>query len=193
MLCATNNRAPRAASRRFRVPSVRSRFVGARSCATLRGFTRLGIAVIWWTTASGAAAPTARASDSRSKTSHAAMSAPARARIASPSRERAMAVTACPASSRTGTSARPMTPVAPATNTRMGTPLSARATLLEHGRDSLDLPARARANAFERAEELGMAHAAAEERPPQGLMLLALELLALVRSQHAAGRELQAL
>ena len=120
MLCATTRRAPMAsaASMRFRVPSVRTRLFASNRLG-LSQSNRAGNAVSWWMTTSGEASARAARTSSASNTSHTTGSAPTASSWAARNTDRVIAVTSCPASNSCGTSGLPITPVAPATKTRM--------------------------------------------------------------------------
>src|ERR1700737_3970242 len=112
--------AARAAAIRLRGPSRRSRLVLASCCSYLRGSIPGGMSVNSWITASGLAAITAARSESASSASQSTASAPCARRRSARSAERVMPVGSWPASTSLGTSARPITPVAPATKTLIG-------------------------------------------------------------------------
>jgi hypothetical protein len=122
MLWATSRDTPasRAAAIRFAVPSRRSRDVVANCFSIVRKFSRSGIDVSWCTIASGAAARTAVTTESRSSASPLNGSTPAARNASAVAEERARPATECPPEINSGTSCRPITPLAPATNTRMG-------------------------------------------------------------------------
>ena len=120
MLCATTRRAPvaSAASTRTRVPSVRTRLFASNTLGSAQSI-RGGSEVSWWITASGEASAMAARTPSASNTSQTTGSAPTASSCAARRTERVIAVTSCPASSSCGTSGVPITPVAPARNTRI--------------------------------------------------------------------------
>ena len=101
------------------MPWLRSSLVTANSLSKLRKLRMLARAVIWCTTTSGCAAPTASSTAWRSRPSTMAGVAPALFSWAALAGERVVPVTSWPAATRLGMRYWPMTPVAPATKTRM--------------------------------------------------------------------------
>ena len=95
MLWATKRCAPasRAAARRWRVPSLRSLLVRAKSRSNVRGLMRAGIAVSWWITASGRASTTAARTAASSSASATAARAPVPSSSRACSGERVIPVT----------------------------------------------------------------------------------------------------
>src|SRR5690348_6630899 len=119
MLCARNRGvvAAAAAASRFRVPSRRIRsFADRYVCSCVRSSGR---SVSSLTITSGPKSPTAARSAFRSKTSQTTGSAPSRLSASTFSGERVRPATSWPAATRRGTSRTPITPLAPATNTRI--------------------------------------------------------------------------
>src|SRR6266508_731547 len=124
-LCATKLVTPvaSAAASRWSVPSLRSRLVVAKKRS---GFLRLGLPacaserpVIWCTIASGRAAATASPTDAAPSPSITTPLAPSCCSKPSLAALVVVAVTWWPRATSRGTSRRPMTPVPPATNTRI--------------------------------------------------------------------------
>jgi hypothetical protein len=116
-LCATNRRAPasRAAASRWSVPSVRSRFVTAKSRSNFFGLPVIApSAVSWWTTTSGFASATAVRTLSASSPSMTTPVTPCVPRRASPASFRLVPNTSCPAVTSSGPRRLPSAPVAPA-------------------------------------------------------------------------------
>src|SRR3954447_3657231 len=165
-LCATNFRAPaaRAPASRLSVPSVRRRFVGAKSRSKWRGAPMPDSAVTSWTTTSGFAITTASMTASRSSAS-ATTGSPPSSRTTS-GRDRVMPATSCPRETSSGTSRLPTAPVAPATKTFMVSSFVSSSL----GRDSLLL-----------CDSTGQArHRQGEPARPRALM----PALALAREVH---------
>jgi hypothetical protein len=119
MLCPRNRGAfaATAASRRLRVPSRRIRlFAAPKASSCLRSSGR---SVSSLTKASGANSTTASHSADRSKTSQTIGSAPSWRNGSPFSGERVIPATSWPAQTSSGTSRTPITPLAPATKTRI--------------------------------------------------------------------------
>src|SRR5580704_13013276 len=117
--------AARAAASRLSVPVVRSWLVTAKSLSKLRkSFSALS-EVIWWMMTSGLARPTAVSTASASRPSTMTGVAPSRRISVSLTADRVVPVTSWPAAVSNGTRRCPMTPAAPATNTRMMAPFPA--------------------------------------------------------------------
>ena len=95
------------------MPSVRSRFVSAKALSMLRMSMPVS-AVIWWTITSGFAVSTAALTEAASRPSMICAVAPSARISPALASVRVVPVTVWPLAIRSGISARPAAPVAPA-------------------------------------------------------------------------------